>query len=302
MQPKLIILDLFQRGLYFPLVLIFIATLIVWAISLMLGFILGNSNIKIGQLIFYSIIMAVVMFIKPFLNGMTFMVIYNTIFILILVFAGKINLLKSFVIIIANGLLVTSSTSIFIEPLLCVDKISDFLLSPYGVVVGVMAESIFPLIVLLFCRKTDFTNFFIKDKYTRDEVAYLAALLLFFITLYYTSLDFMLFFSGTDKLPKDIMIQRLVMGWLLVGATFLALIWMRSSKTKRDKVLDDFLAELEMTNAKKEVLRLKLNGKKLEEIAKIRGVALTTVKTQINEIKKELNIKDFKEVVDKIKK
>jgi DNA-binding CsgD family transcriptional regulator len=189
------------------------------------------------------------------------------------------------------------------EPLLCIDQVKAFLLgSPYGVVVGTISEFILPLIVLLLSKKINFTSFFIKDKYTRNEVAYLAVILLLFITLYYTSMDFILFFTESGKTAKDFILHRLFMGWLLVGATIIALIWARSSDVKRNQVLDDFLAELEMTNAKKEVLRLRLNGKKLEEIAEIRGVALTTVKTQINEIKKELNIKDFKEVVDRIKK
>lgn len=52
----------------------------------------------------------------------------------------------------------------------------------------------------------------------------------------------------------------------------------------------------QLTEAQKEVLLLKLEGKTNQEVAKMRNVSLATVKSQINAIHKKLNIKNTDEL------
>jgi DNA-binding CsgD family transcriptional regulator len=65
---------------------------------------------------------------------------------------------------------------------------------------------------------------------------------------------------------------------------------------------DDNALEIEkealslLTESEKEVALLKLRGKTNQTIAEIRNVSLTTVKSQINDIYKKLNVKNIDEL------
>lgn len=64
-----------------------------------------------------------------------------------------------------------------------------------------------------------------------------------------------------------------------------------------NEVLDEIISQSQITEAEREVLLLKLQGKKNQEIADIRSVSLSTIKTQNNEILKKLKIKNFRELI-----
>ncbi len=65
--------------------------------------------------------------------------------------------------------------------------------------------------------------------------------------------------------------------------------------------LNKLIVQSQISEAEKEVLLLKLQGKKNQEIAEIRSVSVSTVKSQNNEILKKLNIKNFNALIKMLK-
>lgn len=290
MNPRMVLLKLIQDRSYIDLLVVSMISLVNWMIFLKLGFNLSGRPIKFKSVLPWSILVALAtVFVKPYLEEMIFTFLINIIPILIFIFIGKIHLLKSIAIMMIVTLLDLAGLTLINIPIIIIAPgFSAFLLSnPHGlgIVAGTTIEFIFPLIVLLLSNRVDFSRQFFKKKYSGIEMGLVVISVALFVTLYYALIDY---FYSPNKVIQYLAAVKMIAGWVL--AITLVYVLIKFKVREKDLMeLEELIQDLDISDAKKEVLKMKLIGMTNEDIAKRRGVAVCTVKTQVNDLRKEVD-------------
>jgi hypothetical protein len=148
----------------------------------------------------------------------------------------KINILDILWLFVGLYLLMAVGVFIIATPLTLIPEIKNFLfVQPFGNCIGSIIEIIFPLILLIFSYKFNYTKFLSKNKYYKIEVISIICIFIGILLLYNSSL---LFLFLLPEISFSNILYHIIFEWIIFIFLTLTFFYFKKEINSKEKMLD----------------------------------------------------------------
>jgi DNA-binding CsgD family transcriptional regulator len=286
-MTKDILIQLITKALVLDLVLLEISYLASWLVALKLGFRILELEVRLKEIFFGALIGASTnLFIKPFLPIPAAAFIQFFLLLLFLKTLKKVRFIKAFWATFLT-LIIIFLGALFIEGPLCfVDPRFAFYLTktPYGMILGVLIETLFPVIALLILSKHTVTLIPpLGKRLVRLDIIGVFTFGFMFFSVYNSTIKLYL---AVKNNPKDLL-MHLFYDWMTtVGAVLGGYLILTTIQKQREIERRNLESELEskQQNLESEQQRFKLEQQKFESERRKFIMEKENLETRIKEL------------------